>query len=363
MSEPLIYPLPPNRVRRNYTGGRLLAQWDGHGEPADGDCPEDWIASTVAARNPGLPPVADEGLSSVGTPDGPRLLTEVIAAGPDRLLGPAHREKFGDTVGFLTKLLDAGMRLHLQAHPTAAFAQQHLGSRWGKLEAYLILAVRDTTPHPSLYLGFQHCPTPEEWQRIVFEQDKSAMLACFEPIPVKPGEVWCVPGGTPHAIGEGLLVLKIMEPTDLVVRCEFERDGLVVPPEARFMGRDPAFAMRIFEYEEQSAERVRDRYRVTPRVVTDGQGVRHETLFDKRHSECFEVQRLHLGPGTSHRVTTGGRLMVALLLDGGATLAAGDTTVDLRHGARALVAAAADGATVSNPGTTDAELALCLPQV
>ena len=266
-------------------------------------------------------------------------------------------------MGFLTKLLDAGMRLHLQAHPTAAFAQEHLDSRWGKLEAYLILDVRDNTPDPSLYLGFQHCPPPEEWQRIVFEQDSEAMLACFEPIPVKPGEVWYVPGGTPHAIGEGLLVLEIMEPTDLVVRCEFERDGLVVPPEARFMGRDPAFAMQIFEYEEQSAEQVRDRYRVTPRVLTDGKGVRHETLFDDRHSECFEVQRLHLEPGATHRVTTGGRLMVALLLDGEATLEAGGTTVELRHGARALVAAAADGATVSNPGTTNAELALCLPQV
>jgi hypothetical protein len=33
-----------------------------------------------------------------------------------------------------------------------------------------------------------------------------------------------------------------------VVRCEFEREGVVVPPGARFMGRSPVDALRIFDY-------------------------------------------------------------------------------------------------------------------
>ena len=141
----------------------------------------------------------------------------------------------------------SSMRLHLQAHPTREFARQHLGQSWGKLEAYVILSTRPGC-EPFIRLGFQHPPTPEEWQRIVIEQDIAAMDACFEPVPVRPGQVWFVPGGLPHAIGGGLTVLEIMEPSDLVVRCEFEREGIVVPPSARFMGREPADALRIFDF-------------------------------------------------------------------------------------------------------------------
>ena len=40
-----------------------------------------------------------------------------------------------------------------------------------------------------------------------------------------PGDVWIVPGGLPHAIGAGVLMVEVMEPSDWVVRCEFEREG------------------------------------------------------------------------------------------------------------------------------------------
>ena len=63
------------------------------------------------------------------------------------------------------------------------------------------------------------------------KQDKARMDGCFEKIPVQVGEVWYIPGGMPHAIGEGITMLEIMEPSDLVVRCEFEREGIVVPGE------------------------------------------------------------------------------------------------------------------------------------
>jgi mannose-6-phosphate isomerase len=267
-------------------------------------------------------------------------LRKLIARAPEHLLGPTHVQRHGREVGFLTKLLDAGMRLHLQAHPTAAFAQQHLGSPHGKLEAYLILGVRDGGDG-ALTLGFQHDPGPDEWRRIVLEQDLEAMAACFEPIPVAPGELWFVPGGVPHAIGKGLLVVEIMEPSDLVVRCEFERDGLIVPPDARFMGRDPDLALQIFRHESWSVAETRRRLRVEPTIRTDADGVRHEVLFDARHSPCFEVQRVRLDAGRRHRIDTGGRLAVVLGIQGRGRLAAGDERLPLNRGGRRLVAAAA----------------------
>jgi mannose-6-phosphate isomerase len=69
MHAPVI-PLWPNRVRRNYRGGYLLDTFEGRSDPRDGDCPEDWLASTARAVNPGMAPVADEGLAEVRAPAG-----------------------------------------------------------------------------------------------------------------------------------------------------------------------------------------------------------------------------------------------------------------------------------------------------
>ena len=124
-----ILPLPPNRTRRNYRGGALLDRWEGKPDGVDGDRPEDWIASTTRAVNPGLPPVEDEGLARVM--DGERRLTvaELFASAPEHYLGARHVEAVGAEPGFLLKLLDSAMRLHVQAHPTRQARRALLGAR------------------------------------------------------------------------------------------------------------------------------------------------------------------------------------------------------------------------------------------
>jgi len=61
-------------------------------------------------------------------------------------------------------------------------------------------------------------------------------------------DVFIVPGGLPHAIGEGILMVEIMEPTDLFVRAEFSRAGVLLPEEKRYLGRDVEFALAMFDY-------------------------------------------------------------------------------------------------------------------
>ena len=55
-------------------------------------------------------------------PDGTRSLLEVIAEDPSGQLGPAVRQRFGDALPFLVKVLAADEPLSLQAHPSAAQA-------------------------------------------------------------------------------------------------------------------------------------------------------------------------------------------------------------------------------------------------
>jgi mannose-6-phosphate isomerase len=349
-----VVPLLPNRVRRNYRGGYFLDKLESKVSPRDGDRPEDWLASTVAAINPGMELIPDEGLSQVQmTSSETCLLRDLFEMAPDYYLGPAHARRHGLQLGFLAKLLDSSMRLSLQAHPTTAFAREHLHSSWGKLEAYVILGLRDEN-NAFIRLGFQRPPTPSEWRRIVLEQDIAAMDACFDPIPVRPGEVWLVPGGLPHAIGEGVLMLEVMEPSDLVVRCEFERDGMVVPPEARFMQTSPDLALQIFDYTPWPVERVRETYCLTPQRLDANEHL----LVGPAQTECFSVTRLLIHDATN--LSPAGHARLGCVARGQGTLAVGGQEVLLREGFRFLLAASAPGARIT-PHARSLEILFCSP--
>jgi len=331
-SPPFLRALP-NRVRRNYGGGALLEQWCGSRKGADGDQPEDWIASTTCAVNPGLLPRDGEGLTRVGLPDGTlAVLANLCRENPGWYLGEAHFQDRGAELGFLAKLLDSAMRLHVQAHPTAAFARQHLGSRYGKFETYVILGFREGLG-PTLRLGFQRAPARREWKRIIEEQDIAAMDGCFDEIPLAVGEVWCVPGGMPHAIGEGVLMLEIMEPSDLVVRCEFERAGIVVPPEGRFMKRGLDFCLDIFDYTSRSVEEIQAACRLTPKPTgTAGE----EELIGAERTDCFEVRRHRIAEAVR---LSGDFLEVLLVISGRGTLRGGNRETALSPSARIIIPA------------------------
>jgi len=323
------------RVRRNYRGGGLLEARAGRAM-RDTDRPEDWIASAVPAVNPGLPAEPGEGLTTLRAADGSRTtLAALLAAHGPAMLGPAHHAALGADLGFLAKLLDAGMRLHVQAHPTRDFARQRLGSPHGKLEAYVILAVRPGIDG-WIRLGFQRSPGRDGWRRILERQDIAAMDACFAPIAVRPGETWLVPGGWPHAIGPGVLMLEVMEPSDLVVRCEFEREGIVVPPAGRFMGRDLEFCLDVFDYSERPPDEVRRQCRL---AGEDASGV----LVGPAHTPCFGIRRLHLAPGRAQEVARAGSIALCIAERGGIVLGADGAELRLGRLDAAIVPAATGG--------------------
>ena len=303
--------LPPNRVRRTYRGGAGLDRLEGVPTPVDDDRPEDWVGSTVPASNPGMPAIANEGLSRLA--DG-SLLLDRIAQDPQGVLGDACRSD----PGFLFKILDAAVDLPLQAHPTSAWAREKLGKPFGKFEAYVVLAVRPGSPG-CLRLGFQRPPSRAQWRRMVLDQDLAAMQACFDPIPVQPGEVWYVPGGLPHAIGAGLLLLEAMEPSDLVVRCEFSRNGIHVPPAARFMGVDPDLALDCFDHTAYSVDAVRRRFRLAPRPIDHGPGWRREELLPSGLTPAFTLSRWMISGRA--RVPCERRFRVGVVASGSARMA------------------------------------------
>jgi mannose-6-phosphate isomerase len=206
---PLV--LGSNQVHRFYRGGATICEFRGT-ESKDDHAPEDWVGSATSV-------FGSDGVGQSVLPDG-RAVSEALAEDPEGFLGPRHAERFGADPGLLVKLLDAGERLPVHCHPNREFARRHLDSPWGKTEAWIIVSVR--TNQPAVHLGFRHDVDRATLDRWVSSQDAHSMLAAMHRVVVGAGDVVLVPAGLPHAIGEGIFLVELQEPTDLSVLLEWE---------------------------------------------------------------------------------------------------------------------------------------------
>lgn len=251
-----------SRAWRTYLGGSMISTL--HGEAGkDSHFPEEWLMSTVAARNSGREHIV-EGISRVAGTD--LTLDELVNAAPSMLLGEQHAAKYGNSLGVLVKLLDAAERLTLQVHPTRACAKKLFNSEFGKTECWHIIGERKINGEaPCIYIGFREGITREKWKRCFDEQDIPAMLSCLHRVEVKKGDTFIIRGGVPHGIGAGCFLIEIQEPTDYTVRTErVTPSGLAV---ADFMCHQGLGFDRMFDcfaYDGANFEDILSRYRVEP---------------------------------------------------------------------------------------------------
>src|SRR5699024_1300734 len=120
----------------------------------------------------------------------------------------------------LVKLLDAGQRLPVHCHPSNEFARQHFASHFGKTEAWIVLGTEG--PEPTVYTGFREAVDAETVASWVSAQNSEAMLSALNPLPVSVGDCVLVPAGLPHAIGSGVFVVELQQPTDFSITLEWE---------------------------------------------------------------------------------------------------------------------------------------------
>jgi mannose-6-phosphate isomerase len=208
--------LPANRPRSFYRDSGAISRFRGEEQTADHYFPEDWVGSTTAQF--GKAPIGESVL-----PDD-RRLAEAIAADPVAWLGADHVSRYGDNPRLLVKLLDAGERLPVHVHPDRAFAGGHLSSPFGKTEAWLVL---DATPDAAVHLGFSRTIDADELRSWARSQAIDKLLASTNRVPVTAGDTILVPAGLPHAIGSGILLAELQEPTDFSIFLEWS--GFDVP--------------------------------------------------------------------------------------------------------------------------------------
>lgn len=172
--------------------------------------PEEWIGSMTTRfgeKSMGLSVLQD------GT-----VLRDSVLAEPEKWLGPEHFNSFGASTELLMKLLDPDQRLPVHYHPNKAFAKKHLSLNHGKTEAWIILEAPDGA---EVGLGFETKKTKSEVRAMVDALDSKGLIASLTKHKVKTGDTVFVPAGTPHAIGAGIFVLELQEPTDLSALLEW----------------------------------------------------------------------------------------------------------------------------------------------
>jgi len=216
-----LHPLSGNFVPVYYAGGENIVRFRGGSAVAGG--PEDWIGSVSALPAAILPrgAPADSGVSRLA--DGTSL-RDAIAADRIGWLGAdlSRRMPDGET-GLLVKLLDAGTRLPVHAHPDRDFARRRLASPFGKTEGWIVM---DGAPGGDVWLGFRESVEREQLRAWIEAQAVDEMLAAMNRLPATPGAVFYVPAGVPHAIGPGVMITELQEPTSFSILAEYEAFGL-----------------------------------------------------------------------------------------------------------------------------------------
>lgn len=301
---------PPDRF---YRGGRRITGFRGVAPGGDHE-PEDWVASTTTL-------FGEPELGRTTLPGGVPLV-DAVRADPVGWLGDTHVQRHGADTRLLVKLLDAGQRLPVHAHPDGAFADEHLGRAHGKAEAWFILS-------PGVvHLGLTDDVDAGELRRLVDIQDTETLLGLLHRVPVAPGDVVYVPPGVLHAIGEGVFIVEVQEPEDLSILLDwrdFDLDGT----RDGHLGLGFDLALQAVEHRARSTAELAELVRpagVGPSVLPEAS------------RPYFRLERIAVDgrsvtdPGFAVLVTLTG----SVALDGGPDLPAGTTAV-APHAAGPLV--------------------------
>ncbi|MCY1055069.1 class I mannose-6-phosphate isomerase [Nannocystis sp. SCPEA4] len=122
-------------------------------------------------------------------------------------------EVLGGPLPFLAKLIDTALPLSVQVHPDDRPDPARPGATLpGKEEAWIVL---DADADARLWAGVRPGVSRDDLARAAAD---GTVVACLEEHVAERGLVVLVPAGTVHAIGAGLLIAEIQQPSDCTYR-------------------------------------------------------------------------------------------------------------------------------------------------
>lgn len=264
-------------------------------------------------------------------------LGDLVRQDPAARLGRLGQDAVSgrDVFPLLVKLIDAEENLSIQVHPNDAEARPL--DRLGKTEAWYILAAR---PGGSLYLGLQPGVSFAEFEAACRTLDGSS-AALLRKVEAKPGTAVLIPAGTVHALGAGVMVYEIQQPSDVTFRLD-DWGRVDAQGNPREMHLKEGFAVARPDF----------RPELIPPVPLETSSGQRDLLGACRY---FAFERITLPAGGQATLHSPASPQVVTLLEGAAMVTNRDGSVDLAAGRSCVLWASPDDATLR---TNEAVVAL-----
>ncbi|MCA9834422.1 MAG: class I mannose-6-phosphate isomerase [Thermomicrobiales bacterium] len=158
---------------------------------------------------------ADDAVITAGVGVG-RTLGDLVQEAPDIRLGADAAAAVSGKHIFplLVKLIDAAENLSIQVHPDDVLAQPL--NKLGKTEAWHILA---SEGEGSIYIGLKQDVDTALFMEHAHLLDGTS-AADLRKVQAISGETFLIPAGTVHALGAGVMVYEIQQPSDVTFRLD-----------------------------------------------------------------------------------------------------------------------------------------------
>lgn len=158
---------------------------------------------------------ANDAVITAGVGEG-QTLGDLVAVDPPGRLGDLALKAVSNMPVFplLVKLIDASENLSIQVHPDDELAAPL--DKLGKTEAWYVLSAENDG---ALYIGLDDdIDVPTFMQHARLLDGTSARDLRREDANI--GETWMIPAGTVHALGAGVMVYEIQQPSDVTFRLD-----------------------------------------------------------------------------------------------------------------------------------------------
>jgi len=230
-----LYPL---KFRSNYKdriwGGEKLKTFFGRNLP-NSKIGESWELSAIKGS---VSKVANGFLKG-------NSLQELIEIYMGDLVGDKIYEVFGIEFPLLIKFIDANDNLSVQVHPNDELAMKNHNA-FGKTEMWYVI---DAEPGAAIIAGFKEQLNKNTFRDIINLDDKTELLESFSCEFAYPGDVYFIPAGLIHAIGQGVLLAEIQQTSDITYRI-YDYDRLDGKGKPRPLHIDYALEAIDFKVEE-----------------------------------------------------------------------------------------------------------------
>jgi mannose-6-phosphate isomerase len=144
-------------------------------------------------------------------------LADLLEKYQGELVGDKVYAHFGNIFPLLIKFIDANDDLSVQVHPDDKLAKERHNS-FGKTEMWYVI---EADPGSTLITGFNREMNEQEYVEAL---NSGHIMDILNKEEVTAGEVYFLPAGRVHTIGEGLLIAEIQQTSDITYRIyDFDR--------------------------------------------------------------------------------------------------------------------------------------------